>query len=128
MALAGGLAARRVLVIDDDLDVALTLARVLKVCGCAVDVANGGAEGLEKARATRPDLVFCDLAMPGVDGLAVAAALRADPELKRVRLIAFTGNRAFGYAAARAAGFDDLLQKPGGLARVADLLERCSAV
>jgi CheY-like chemotaxis protein len=127
MARALGVSPRRVLVVDDDLDVALTLAQALRVCGCTVDVANGGAEGLEKARATRPDLVFCDLAMPGMDGRAVAAALRADPELKRVRLIAFTGNPEFGYAAARAAGFDDLLQKPGGLARVADVLERSSA-
>lgn len=127
MAHALGASARRVLVIDDDPDLTLTLAQALRFCGCVVDVAHSGAEGLVKARAHPPELVFCDLAMPGMDGRAVAAALRADPQLSGARLIAFTGDREFGMAAAREAGFDDLLLKPGGLALITDLLERCSA-
>jgi two-component system response regulator ResD len=66
--------ARRILVVDDDPMVATTVQRVLRPEGYDVDVALGGAQALEKARAHRPDLVVLDLMMPGIDGLEVCGS------------------------------------------------------
>src|SRR2546422_617629 len=69
--------ARRILVVDDDPMVATTVQRVLRPEGYEVDVALGGQEALERARAHQPDLVVLDLMMPGIDGLEVCRQLRA---------------------------------------------------
>src|SRR5256885_11135996 len=69
--------ARRILVVDDDPMVATTVQRVLRPEGYEVDVALGGGQALEQARAKRPDLVVLDLMMPGIDGLEVCRRFRA---------------------------------------------------
>ena len=84
---------RRVLVIDDNVDAANALQFLLKVVFRVreITVAHTGPEGLEKARAFRPELVLCDIGLPGMDGYAIASAIRADPELRDARLVAVTG-------------------------------------
>jgi signal transduction histidine kinase/ActR/RegA family two-component response regulator len=105
--------ARRVLVIEDNADGAETLRDVLELGGHAVDVAYSGPGGIEKATAFGPEIVLCDIGLPGMDGYEVAQRMRADPALASVRLVALTG-----YAGpddvlrARDAGFDDHLAKP----------------
>jgi two-component system CheB/CheR fusion protein len=65
------------------------------------------------ARRTRPDVVVCDIGLPGMDGFAVATALRADTATSSARLIALTGyGRDEDLARARAAGFDGHIVKP----------------
>ena len=104
---------RRVLVIEDNLDAAETLRDVLLTWDHEVEVANDGREGVEKARAFRPDVVLCDIGLPVMDGYEVARALRADPALASAFLVAVTG-----YALpedqlrAAEAGFDRHLGKP----------------
>ncbi len=117
---------RRVLVIEDNEDAAETLRLALAMGGHKVDVAGSGPEGVEKARAHVPDIVLCDIGIPGFDGFEVARRLRPDPRLGRTTLVAVSG-----YATAEdrrrsvAAGFDDHLAKPVDmqalLARVASL-------
>ena len=113
--------ARRVLVIEDNADAAETLKDALELSDHIVEVAGSGAEGLEMARGFAPDVVLCDIGLPGMDGYEVAKAIRADPQLRSVWLVALSG-----YALpedverAKGAGFDRHLAKPPDL----DALER----
>ncbi len=106
-------AGRRVLVIDDNADAAESLRVMLQLCGHSVEVALSGAEGIEMARTFLPQVVLCDLGLPQIDGLGVAEAMRADPLLRTVRLIAITGyNGPEDVARALSAGFDAHVTKP----------------
>jgi PAS domain S-box-containing protein len=103
----------RVLLIEDSPDVAETMRRLLHLYGYDVAVAHTGLEGVDEARRSRPPLIVCDIGLPGMDGFAVASALRADPATAGARLIALTGyGRDEDIRRARAAGFDDYVIKP----------------
>ncbi|HEY3352825.1 MAG TPA: ATP-binding protein [Polyangia bacterium] len=109
--------ARRVLIIEDNLDAAQTLKEALEMSGHAVEVAHAGREGIEQARAFHPDLILCDIGLPGMDGHAVATAVRSDAALGAVFLVALTGYAGPDDAdRARAAGFNLHLAKPPDLA------------
>jgi CheY-like chemotaxis protein len=104
----------RVLVIEDNRDAADTIAELVDLLGCDVDVAYDGQSALARAIATPPDLVICDLGLPGaMDGYAVARASRAEPRLRHTRLIALSGySQPKHHADAKQAGFDRLVLKP----------------
>ena len=100
------------LIIEDNADARATLHTLLALLGHRVEAAGTGAEGGERALASRPEVVLIDLGLPVLDGYEVARRLRA--ALKgRVRLIALT---AYGApddrAQALASGFDVHLTKP----------------
>lgn len=103
----------RILVVEDNLDSAESLRKLLELCGYSVTVAYSSAEGLEAAKQTRPDIVLCDIGLPDSDGYALAAALRSNPATARARLIAVT---AYGgeqdQKRSREAGFQLHLVKP----------------
>jgi len=82
-----GPATTRVLVVDDDEVIRQLIAVHLRVAGFAAHLAPDGAAGLEHARCCQPDVVILDAGMPGLDGWAVAARLRADPATASVRTI-----------------------------------------
>jgi DNA-binding response OmpR family regulator len=82
-----GPAATRVLVVDDDEVIRQLIGVHLRVAGLAADLAWDGLTGLKRARAARPDVAVIDARMPGLDGWAVAAQLRADPATRSVRII-----------------------------------------
>jgi PAS domain S-box-containing protein len=110
---ARGRARRRVLVIEDNLDSADTVRAVLELAGHAVEVAHSGPDGLARALTFAPEVVLCDLGLPGLDGFAVARALRGDPRLRATYLVALSGYAGpDDVAQARAAGFDRHLAKP----------------
>ena len=104
---------RRVLVVDDNVDAAEALSRLLQLQDHEVYVAHDGEAALEMAGATRPEVVFLDLGMPKMSGLEVARRLRAGGETRPPVLVATTG---FGQAEDRRrtaeAGFDHHLVKP----------------
>jgi PAS domain S-box-containing protein len=103
----------RVLVVDDNRDAADSLAMLLELYGHAVETAYDGPSGVESARRARPDLVFLDIGLPGMDGYAVAARLRAAPEMTGTRIVALSGYaQEEDRQRSRAAGFDDHLVKP----------------
>jgi signal transduction histidine kinase/CheY-like chemotaxis protein len=120
--------ARRILVIEDNTDAAETLEVALEMCDHEVEVAYSGDEGLERSRTWRPDLILCDIGLPGIDGYAVAKAIRADPALRSIPLVALTG-----YAGpddverALAAGFDRHLAKPPDMSAVKKALAELPA-
>src|SRR5207245_10629823 len=68
----------RILFVEDDASVAQMYRLKLELDGYAVDVAGDGITALEKAKTIRPDIVFLDLRLPNLDGLAVLESLRAD--------------------------------------------------
>ncbi len=111
---------KRVLVVDDNRDLAETLSAVLGICGHYVEVAFNGLEAVDKARSFVPDVVICDLGMPLLDGFGVARTLRCDPRLSRARLIALTAYEL--EKDARTAGFDHFLLKPADLGDVTRLV------
>ena len=72
-----------------------------------------GAEGIEKARIFHPEVVFCDIGLPGMDGYEVARAIGADPALRSVSRVALTGYAGTeDIARSVAAGFDLHVAKP----------------
>jgi PAS domain S-box-containing protein len=114
---------RRVLVIEDNADVAESLRDALELDGHAVALARDGRGGLAVAQTFDPEFVLCDIGLPGMDGFAVARALRADPARRGVRLVALTGYATpESVAKGREAGFDQYLTKPASLARLAAIL------
>ncbi len=114
----------RVLVIEDNRDAAETLGDLLGLFGHEVELAHTGPQGVEAARRLRPDVVLCDIGLPGMDGYAVARQLRQDPETAGLRLVALTGyGRDSDRRQAEEAGFDLHLVKPVGPAELKKLLE-----
>jgi PAS domain S-box-containing protein len=107
---------RRVLVIEDNLDAAESLAAALALSGHDVMLASDGVSGIARARSFQPEIVICDLGLPGMDGYEVACAFRSDPGLERIYLIALSGYaQDTDVQRAIAAGFDQHLAKPPDL-------------
>jgi PAS domain S-box-containing protein len=103
----------RVLIIEDLRDAAESLRLLLEMKGHEARVAHTGPDGLEAARALPPDVVICDVRLPGLSGLEVARELRADPHTAGARLIAVTGYAtAEDRRLAMESGFDEHLTKP----------------
>ena len=119
----------RILVIDDNADSAEAMALLLQLAGHRVQVSHDGPSGVNAARRFTPQVVFCDITMPGgMDGYAVAQALRAEPLTASTRLVAVSG-RVAGADRLRAqeAGFEGFLPKPFGGQALLDVLRRPSA-
>ena len=99
--------------IDDHVDGALSLRDMLRMIGHTVEVANSGRAGIQTAGAFRPDVILCDIGLPGMDGYEVARALRKDPARRETKLVALTGYAGpSDIAKAKKAGFGDHVAKP----------------
>ena len=118
----------RVLLVDDD-PVILKLLQVnFEMEGYTVSTANDGVEGLEKARAERPDIVLLDIMMPRMDGLQVTKALKEDEDTRAIPIILLSAKaQASDIQLGKDMGADDYLTKPFDplelLERVGELLE-----
>ncbi len=104
----------RVLVIEDNPDAAESLRMLLQLQGHQVRLADTGPGGVQVAEAWRPDVVLCDIGLPGgLDGYGVARELRRNPATAQARLIALTGyGQEQDRARAQEAQFDHHLTKP----------------
>jgi CheY-like chemotaxis protein len=89
---AVGDAPKRILVVDDQPDAALTLAMLLSMHGHEAKAVEDSRQALPVAKAFRPQVAVLDLRMPHIDGLKLARMFRADPELESVVLIALTAD------------------------------------
>ena len=111
------------MIVDDNEDAAESLAVLLRLEGQEVRVAFNGPEALELAAVFRPEVVFLDIGMPGMDGYEVARRLRALPQLGEVVLVAQTGwGQEEDRRRSREAGFDQHLVKPTDPAALRSLL------
>lgn len=122
----------RILLIDDNVDMLQTLSTLLLMEGHEVATAEDGDSGLEMIRASVPDLVLCDIGLPGsLDGYAVARAVRAEPRLADVNLVALSGyGQERDRQLAKDSGFDNHLLKPlnfGELTKVLKQVKRIAA-
>ena len=125
---SAAVSARRVLVVEDNLDAAETLRDLLELEGHRVEVAYDGRAAIAKARSFRPDVVVCDIGLPGMNGFEVARALRAEPGPARPTLVALSGYaRPEDIAQGKEAGFDAHLAKPPSFEALSHLLE-CAPV
>jgi len=117
----------RVLIVEDNQDLAFGLRNNLEIEGYTVDVAADGPDGLAAARRTPPDLVVLDLMLPGMDGYRVLRQLRDDGLMMPVLILTARGEEADKVLGFRL-GADDYVTKPFGvlelLARVEALLRR----
>jgi signal transduction histidine kinase len=115
---------RRVLIIEDNRDIADTMQVLLELLGHEVALGYDGAQGIRLAREIRPDVVLCDLGLPGeFSGFAVAKTLREDAQAHSAYLVAVTGyGGEHDKARALAAGFDRHLCKPVGAEALEQLL------
>ena len=113
----------RVLVVDDNHEAADVLAEMLVLSGYEARCAYDGPAAIAIAHGFGPDAILLDLGMPGMDGLEVAAALRAQERFARTRVVAFT---AWGdmrtRAQTKAAGFDGHVVKPASLPAILEAL------
>jgi len=104
---------RRVLVVDDHLDTAHTLAILLRGMGHEVEFAINGYAAIEIARRFRPEIVLLDMLLPDLDGCEVARKLREQDGVKNARILAITGSGSNELQdRARQAGCNDYLLKP----------------
>ncbi len=107
---------QRVLLIEDIKDVAEVLRLLLIEEGHDVMVAHDGINGVDLAKAYRPNVIICGIGLPGMDGYQVARSLRADAELQNTFLISLSGYaRSEDLQRAKEAGFHYQLAKPVGL-------------
>jgi PAS domain S-box-containing protein len=110
---------RRVLIVDDDRDVADGLRAALEIHTHRVVVAHNGPDALAAARLFKPDVVFCDIGLPGMNGYDVARAFRADGTFRSTILVALSGYaQSEDLAKASAAGFDQHLAKPPNIEKI----------
>jgi two-component system cell cycle response regulator DivK len=112
-------------VIVEDNPANLKLARlVLERAGHRVIAASAAEEGIELARAQQPDMVLMDVQLPGIDGLAATAQLKADPATAHIPVVALTAFAMKGdEERIRAAGCDGYLSKPYRYAELLALVE-----
>jgi len=104
---------KKILVIDDEASLRRMVTRALRQRGHAVVEAEDGTEGIEKARAERPDLILCDVNMVKVDGYRTLSALRNDPATAATPFILMTGFADdAGMRHGMEMGADDYLPKP----------------
>src|SRR5438045_55369 len=104
-------AAPVILVVDDDDYVHGALEAALRSLRPTIVRATSAAEGLERARAERPDLAIVDLGLPDQDGYSLTRSLRAEPDLAHLRILILTGHEP-DQATALAAGADAIMSKP----------------
>ena len=103
----------RILVVEDDIDIAALVAHKLRSAGHDVVQVEDGDAALAAIREQRPDLVVLDWMIPGPDGIAVCETVRADPELATTRILMLTAKaQESDFERAFRSGADEYMQKP----------------
>lgn len=104
---------KKILIIEDEPDIAASLAARLELEGFRIDITNNGQEGVHSARSGKPDLILLDIMMPLLNGYDVLNLLKTDPSTKAIPIIVLTAlphvedaEKAFQ------AGASDFLNKP----------------
>jgi CheY-like chemotaxis protein len=115
----------RVLIVEDDESAREGMVRLVQTFGLRARAARDGVEALDLVPEVQPDVIFCDLQMPRLDGFGFVKRLRRAPPFHRILTVAVTGlSEPIDIAATRAAGFDDHLVKPISWEMIARVLER----
>lgn len=122
-AFVADLAMLRVLVVDDNVDAALTLCELLRCLGAHVETASDGRQALDAVEAFRPNVVLLDIGMPEMNGYEVSLALRQRYRSDQLMIIGLSGwSQDEDRAQGRAAGFDHHLNKPADFNQLQQVL------
>lgn len=116
---------QRILVVEDNADAADSLREALELGNHQVVVAHSGTKGVEIARRFKPDVVLCDIGLPGMDGYDVARAIRADQDaiVRSTFLVALSGYaQEEDVVKSKEAGFDRHVAKPPSIEAIESLL------
>jgi two-component system CheB/CheR fusion protein len=115
----------RILIIEDNVDSAESLKMLLEINDHKVEIAADGESGLQKALEFEPQVIVCDIGLPGeLDGLEVAKLLRQNEKTESVYMIALSGyGQIEDVNAARQAGFNHHLVKPADFDKLIGLVE-----
>jgi len=114
----------RMLVVDDNADAAEALCLLLRALGHDVTVEHDGVAAIARARSDRPQLMFLDIGLPGMDGLELARHLRDLPETANATLVAVTGyGQSDDQQQTRQAGFDHHMTKPAKLPEILAVID-----
>jgi CheY-like chemotaxis protein len=113
----------RVVIIDDNQDAATTMSMLVEQLGGSARTAHDAASGLATVQEFRPDIVFLDIGMPGMDGYEACRRLRQQPSAQHMVVVAVTGwGRPQDKQRALDAGFDAHLTKPVDPSALASVL------
>ena len=116
--------AGRILVVDDQADIRDMMTLYLRLSKYDVVEAADGYEAIEKAIECRPDVILMDMAMPVLDGLSSTRAMKENEALSDIPILCLTAYGDFYVERAKAAGCDEVLQKPVDFTRLDALLEQ----
>jgi CheY-like chemotaxis protein len=115
---------RRVLLVDDNIDLATMTGALLRSLGHEVSLAHDGPDALRAIEVAHPEVAFVDIGLPGMSGHEVAQAIRRRPGGGELLLVAMTGyGQAEDRRRSRDAGFDLHLVKPVGLQALQNVLD-----
>lgn len=104
---------RRILIVDDSATIVAALKKILRSAGCTTFEAMDAEKGLELVRQEKPDLVFLDIVLPGMNGFAALRLMRKDPDTQHIPVIMISGNeQATEQFYAKRIGADDFMKKP----------------
>ena len=104
---------RRILIIDDSPTVVAALRKILRSAGCVTFEAGDAESGLEVLRTEKPDFVFLDIVLPGMNGFAALRLMRKDDSTRDIPVIMISGNeQATEQFYAKRIGADDFMKKP----------------
>ena len=115
----------RVLIVDDSPTIVVALRKILRSAGYATVEAPDAEKGVELARTERPELIFLDIILPGMNGFAALRALRRDPSTRQIPVILISGNeQATEQFFGSRIGADDFMKKPFSRFEVFARIER----
>ncbi|MCC6156426.1 MAG: response regulator [Deltaproteobacteria bacterium] len=119
---------KAILLIDDSDDTLEILSAKLAHHGYAVETAADGETGLAMIRERRPSIVFCDIMLPRMDGWAVLAAVKSDPDIVDIPVVLMTAYTTIQFQGERAQALDygaaEYLRKPFELGEMIELVKR----
>ena len=102
-----------ILIIEDDEQQRVTLKKVLEIAGYTVLAAADGTSGIEMARSSAPDLILCDIDMPGLNGFQTLKALKGDERTVGLPFVFLTGSSdAMAGRLGRKLGAEEFIEKP----------------
>lgn len=117
--------AAKILIVEDERAIAENLQALLAAKGYVVILADDGADGIAKARLEKPDVMLLDIMLPKMGGFDVCKILKADPAMKKTKIIMITGLGRMGdVEKAFQNGADDYIIKPFDTARLFKKLDK----
>lgn len=115
----------RILIIDDELPLLESITDILELAGYDPLTAQSGSAGISRIKADKPQLVLCDLMMPGTDGYSVLRAMQADESMAQVPVVMLSAKSDTDtIQRSLAAGAADFVSKPFALNELLAVIER----